>query len=138
MPLTLLSMFKNGCLYNLYACNIYGADSPINIELIGEKGRLRSYSRTWAITSWTAPMPRSETLMRPQMWALITGEAAITCRSVTSTVLSVRIFLLPSTDWKAEKPLEMVKGIYLSSARRERISLPFEDVTYSDLNQPVK
>ena len=33
-------MFKNGCLYNLYACNIYGADSPINIELIGEKGRL--------------------------------------------------------------------------------------------------
>lgn len=31
-------MFKNGCLYNLYACNIYGTDSPINIELIGEKG----------------------------------------------------------------------------------------------------
>lgn len=30
-------MFKNGCLYNLYACNIYGTDSPINIELIGEK-----------------------------------------------------------------------------------------------------
>lgn len=32
-------MFKNGCLYNLYACNIYGDDSPINIEFIGEKGR---------------------------------------------------------------------------------------------------
>lgn len=96
-------MFKNGCLYNLYACNIYGADSPINIELIGEKDAW-VLSRTWAITSWTAPMPRSETLMRPQMWALITGEAAITCRSVTSTVLSVRIFLLPSTDWKAENP----------------------------------
>lgn len=30
-------MFKNGCLYNLYACNIYGDDSPINIEFIGEK-----------------------------------------------------------------------------------------------------
>ena len=30
-------MFKNGCLYNLYACNIYGTDSPINIELIGER-----------------------------------------------------------------------------------------------------
>ena len=39
---------------------------------------------------------------------------------------------------EGRKTLEMVKGIYLSSARRERISLPFEDVTYSDLNQPVK
>ncbi|MFQ9153171.1 MAG: ROK family protein [Blautia sp.] len=30
--------FKNGCLYNLFACNIYGDNSPINIEFIGEKG----------------------------------------------------------------------------------------------------
>ena len=32
--------FENGCIYNLYACNIYAADSPIQIELIGEKGTL--------------------------------------------------------------------------------------------------
>ena len=34
------------------------------------------------------------------------------------------------------KTLEMVKGIYLSSWKRKRIYLPFEDVCYKDLNTP--
>ena len=36
---------------------------------------------------------------------------------------------------EGRKTLEMVKGIYLSSAKKERITLPFEDVIYEDLNQ---
>lgn len=32
--------FKNGCVYQLYACNCYGYDAPIEIEILGEKGKL--------------------------------------------------------------------------------------------------
>lgn len=35
---------------------------------------------------------------------------------------------------EGRKTLEMIKGIYLSSMKRERVTLPFEDVIYSDVN----
>ena len=35
---------------------------------------------------------------------------------------------------EGRKTLEIIKGIYLSSLRRERVYLPFEDVAYCDLN----
>jgi UDP-N-acetyl-2-amino-2-deoxyglucuronate dehydrogenase len=31
--------FKNGCLYHLYACNCFSYDAPIEIEIVGEKGK---------------------------------------------------------------------------------------------------
>lgn len=34
--------------------------------------------------------------------------------------------------------IEFVKGIYLSSAKNSRITLPFEDVIYDDLNPITK
>ncbi len=35
-----LIKFKNGCLYQLYACNSYMYDAPIEIEIVGEKGKV--------------------------------------------------------------------------------------------------
>ena len=32
--------FKEGCLYHLYACNCYSYDAPIQIEIVGEKGKV--------------------------------------------------------------------------------------------------
>ncbi len=31
--------FKNGCLYHLYACNCFSYDAPVEIEIVGEKGK---------------------------------------------------------------------------------------------------
>lgn len=39
---------------------------------------------------------------------------------------------------EGRKTLEMIKGIYLSSMKRERVYLPFEDVKYSDINQSIE
>ena len=130
-------MFKNGCLYNLYACNIYGADSPINIELIGEKGRLglKQDMGYYELDGTYAEIRNTyeTTNVGPDYWG------SSHHLQIRDFYRSVREDLPVAIDGlEGRKTLEMVKGIYLSSARRERISLPFEDVTYSDLNQPVK
>ena len=39
---------------------------------------------------------------------------------------------------EGRKTLEMIKGIYLSSMKRERVTLPFEDVVYEDVNVPAE
>lgn len=39
---------------------------------------------------------------------------------------------------EGRKTLELVKGIYLSSLRKERIYLPFEDVRYEALNKQTE
>ncbi len=33
-------MFRNGCIYSLYACNYYTHNAPIQIEIMGEKGKI--------------------------------------------------------------------------------------------------
>ena len=32
--------FKNGCIYSLFACNYYTSNAPIQIEIMGEKGKV--------------------------------------------------------------------------------------------------
>lgn len=130
-------MFKNGCLYNLYACNIYGTDSPINIELIGEKGRLglKQDMGYYELDGTYAEIRNTyeTTNVGPDYWG---SSHHLQIRDFYRSVREDLPVVIDGLEGR--KTLEMVKGIYLSSARRERISLPFEDVTYSDLNQPVK
>ena len=141
-------MFKNGCLYNLYACNIYGTDSPINIELIGEKGRLglKQDMGYYELDGTYAEIRNTyeTTNVGPDYWG---SSHHLQIRDFYRSLLynsKNNIVVLPQNKLavidglEGRKTLEMVKGIYLSSARRERIVLPFEDVTYSDLNQPSK
>src|SRR5699024_8453525 len=35
-----LVKFENGCLYQLYACNAYPINAPIQIEVVGDKGKV--------------------------------------------------------------------------------------------------
>lgn len=130
-------MFKNGCLYNLYACNIYGTDSPINIELIGEKGRLglKQDMGYYELDGTYAEIRNTyeTTNVGPDYWG------SSHHLQIRDFYRSVREDLPVAIDGlEGRKTLEMVKGIYLSSAKRERITLPFEDAIYSDLNQPAK
>ena len=130
-------MFKNGCLYNLYACNIYGADSPINIELIGEKGRLglKQDMGYYELDGTYAEIRNTyeTTNVGPDYWG---SSHHLQIRDFYRSVREDLPVVIDGLEGR--KTLEMVKGIYLSSARRERIILPFEDVIYSDLNQPSK
>ena len=127
-------MFENGCLYNLYACNIYAADSPINIELIGEKGRLGLIQDMgyYELDGVYAEIRNTyeDKKVGPDYWG---SSFHIQLRDFYR---SVRENLPVAVDgMEGRKTLEIVKGIYLSSARKERIELPFEDVKYRDLNE---
>ena len=130
-------MFQNGCLYNLYACNIYGANSPITIEFLGEKGRcgLIQDMGFYELDGVYAEIRNAyeDTAVGPNYWG-------------SSHHLQIRDFyqsILTDTPVRTDgmegrKTLEIIKGIYLSSLKGERVSFPFEDVRYMDLNKAAK
>ena len=130
-------MFKNGCLYNLYACNIYGADSPITIELMGEKGRcgLIQDMGFYELDGTYAEIRNTyeTTNVGPDYWG---SSHHIQLRDFYNSVLNNTPVMVDGLEGR--KTLEMIKGIYLSSMKRERVYLPFEDVKYSDINQSIE
>lgn len=128
--------FKNGCIYNLYACNLYGQDAPITIEFTGEKGRfglLQDMGFYELDGCYTEIRNTYETTsVGPDYWG-------------SSHHLQIKDFYLSVFQDKkvavdgleGRKTLEIIKGIYLSSMKRCRIWLPFEDIRYSALNTPA-
>ena len=129
--------FKNGVVYHLYACNTYGTDSPINIEFIGEKGRCglnkddAYYEIDGQYTEIKREAPTATNL--PAYWG---DSHHLQMQSFYESVLNDTPVLTDGPDGR--KTLELIKGIYLSSAKRQRIYLPFEDCNYMDLDKPVK
>lgn len=129
--------FNNGVIYNLYACNTYGADSPITIEFVGEKGRcglikdLGYYELDGCYTEIQSTTP--STRPGPDYWG---HSHHIQILSFYESILQDTPVLTDGLEGR--KTLEIIKGIYLSSYRRERIYLPFEDCLYADLNKPLK
>lgn len=126
-------MFKNGCLYNLYACNIYGTDSPINIEFIGEKGRcgLIQDMGYYELDGTYAEIRNAyeTTNVGPDYWG---SSHHIQLRAFYDSVLNNEPVMIDGLEGR--KTLEIIKGIYLSSATNKRITLPFNDVVYTDIN----
>lgn len=129
-------LFKNGCIYNLYACNIYAANSPIMIEFIGEKGRfglLQDMGFYELEGCYTEIRNTYETTsVGPDYWG---SSHHIQIKDFYLSVLNDEPVKVDGIEGR--KTLEIVKGIYLSSAKRERIYLPFTDTGYTDLNTPV-
>lgn len=129
-------MFKNGCLYNLYACNIYGADTPITIEFMGEKGRCgliqdMGYYELDGVYAEIRNVYETKTV-GPDYWG---SSHHIQIRDFYRSIREDRPVMVDGLEGR--KTLEMIKGIYLSSMKRERIVLPFEDVKYKDLNTEI-
>lgn len=127
-------MFKNGCLYSLYACNTYGTDSPITIELLGEKGRcgLIQDMGYYELDGTYAEIRNTyeTTNVGPDYWG---SSHHIQLRDFYNSILTDTPVLVDGLEGR--KTLEMIKGIYLSSLKQERVYLPFEDVKYKNVNQ---
>lgn len=127
-------MFKNGCMYNLYACNTYGADSPIFIEILGEKGRCGLIQDTGFYEIGDEYREIKDTYVAspigPQYWGSTHHLQIEDFYNSVQTDTPVSIDGL-----EGRKTLEIIKGIYLSSIRKERITLPFEDIVYKNINQ---
>lgn len=106
------------------------------MEFQGEKGRcglkqdIGFYELDGSYTE-IRPAPSAESTAIPDYWGM--GHYA----QIHDFYLSVCNDMPVSVDvTEGRRTLEIVKGIYYSSQRRERIYLPFEDTNYSDLNTP--
>lgn len=129
--------FAGGCVYSLYACDYYRTDAPIQIELVGEKGRcglIQDMGFYELDGSYTEIRRTAEgASVGPSYWG-------------TSHHVQIRNFYRalqagapPAvTAADARKTLEIVKGIYLASMEDRRITLPFTDVAYCDLGVPAQ
>lgn len=142
--------FKGGCIYSLYACNSYADDVPIYIEFIGEKGRcglrkdtgfyeidgemhlidsdMDSQNSSASKHSGAANQHEEEI---PSYWG--DGHAK-QMKDFYQSVINDSPVAVDVTEGR--RTLEVVKGIYYSSCRREKIQLPFEDILYKTLNTP--
>jgi Predicted dehydrogenases and related proteins len=119
--------FKNGCLYHLFACNCYSYDSPIEIEIVGEKGRIGlKQDLAWVNIDGEKPYEIVDGYdglsVGPNYWG---------CSHITQ----VKDYYKSLKDDKpvyidgesGRKALELVKGIYKSAREHKKIYLPFEE-----------
>ena len=128
--------FRNGCLYSLYACDYYRADAPITIEFLGEKGRcgliqeMGFYELDGCYTEIRSSCAGQS--IGPDYWGSSHYTQILDFYDAIQKDRPVAVDGL-----EARKTLEIVKGIYLSSLKGQRVYLPFEDVAYQDLGVPV-
>ncbi len=118
--------FKNGCIYNIYACNYYGFDSPINIEFCGEKGRfglIQDMGYTWFGKEYKEYHEVNKTESVGKDYWGTTHVMQIS--DFYDSVLNNEPVKIDGEEGR--KTLEMVKGIYMSALLHKRIYLPFED-----------
>lgn len=119
--------FKNGCLYQLYACNCYSYDAPIEIEIVGEKGKVGLKQDL----AWVHLDGEEYYEIRDGYDGLSVGPSYWGCSHITQIkdfYRSVRESLPVFVDGvEGRKALEIIKGIYKSSIKRKKIYVPFED-----------
>lgn len=120
--------FNNGCIYSLYACNYYASDAPVRLELQGEKGRCGLIQDLGFYEIGDKYGEIKDTYegacVGPDYWG---SSHHIQIRDFYR---SVRENLPVAIDGlEGRKTLEIIKGIYISSIKRKRVTLPFEDMT---------
>lgn len=127
--------FHKGCIYSLYACNSYGDDVPIYLEFFGEKGvcGLRQDTGFYELDGVRHVIkedPGISGSSLPGYWGnRHLDQIRDFYRSVKdNTPVAVNVE-------EGRRTLEIVKGIYLSSLRKKRIHLPFEDIRYSGIDR---
>lgn len=116
--------FKKGCIYSLYACNTYAYDAPIQIEIVGEKGRVGlKQDMAWVDLDGEDYYEITDGYdglsVGPDYW----GCSHITqlkdfYRSITD---NTPVFI---NGTEGRKTLEVIKAIYKSSNEKAIVELP--------------
>ncbi|NLK08652.1 MAG: Gfo/Idh/MocA family oxidoreductase [Firmicutes bacterium] len=125
--------FKNGCLYHLFACNYYSYDAPIQIEIVGEKGKAGlTQDLAWVHLDGEERYEIKDGYdglsVGPSYW----GSSHVT--QVRDFYKSVREDLPVTIDGvEGRYALEVIKGIYISSNTRQRVHVPFKDQRITEI-----
>jgi len=120
-----LICFKNGCLYQLYATNSYVYDAPVEIEIVGEKGKMGliqdlAWIHLNGEEKYEIHDVNDEIQVGPSYW----GNSHIT--QIKDFYKSIRenkdVFI---DGRQGRKALELVLGIYKSAREGNRVQVPF-------------
>ncbi|QUI24720.1 Gfo/Idh/MocA family oxidoreductase [Vallitalea pronyensis] len=120
--------FKNGCMYQLYACNCYSYDAPIEIEIVGEKGKVGliqdlAWVRLDDDEYVEIKDERKGVAAGPSYW----GYSHI--MQIQDFYDAVRENQKVTIDGvEGRKALEIIRGIYHAATLNKRVSFPFEDL----------
>lgn len=116
--------FKKGCIYNIYACNTYAYDAPIQIEIVGEKGRVGLKQDM----AWVCIDGEEYYEIKDGFDGLFVGPDYWGCSHITqlkdfyrSITCNTPVFI---DGTEGRKTLEIIKAIYKSSNRKAIVELP--------------
>lgn len=125
--------FSNGCIYNLYACNTYVEDSPINIEIAGEHGKVGLLQDIGFIDidgQYTEIRKAyDDEVVGPAYWG---SNHHAQIKDYYDSIMNNKKVNLDG--FEGRKALEIIKGIYKSSQERKRVHVPFEDSIIIGMN----
>lgn len=116
--------FKNGCTYSLFACNYYTCNAPIQIEIMGEKGKvnIKGFDVTIEIGDKKydiAPSSMTDVSISGQgYWGVYHYEQI---KEFYNTVIQDGSVIINGTEGR--KALEIVLGVYKSSREGRKIYL---------------
>lgn len=116
--------FQNGCLYSLFACNYYTCNAPIQIEIMGEKGKVNIKGFDVTIEAEgekyeIAPSPVTDMLIGGQgYWGSYHYQQI---REFYTAVLEDQPVAVNGSEGR--KALEIVLGVYRSSREGKKIMI---------------
>jgi len=115
--------FQNGCSYCLYATNSFGIDSPIEIEIVGEKGRAGLKQDL----AWVSLDNEEAYEIRDGYDGLSVGKDYWGCSHITqmkdfyqSVLKDTPVFV---DGMEGKKTLQVIMGIYNSANKGKKILL---------------
>lgn len=122
--------FKNACLYQLYACNCYSYDSPIEIEIAGENGTVGlRQDLAWVNIKGEQPYEIRDGEDGISVGLDYWGSSHITqIKDYYRSIQEDYPVLIDGREGR--KALELVRGIYKSANEHKRVFLPFDDTEY--------
>ena len=113
--------FKNGCIYSLFACNYYKTNAPIQIEILGEKGKvnIKGFDVTIEIDGRESTVNSGEnTAVGNSYWG------AYHAMQISAFYDSLRNNVPVAIDgFEGRKTLELILGIYRSAREKRKIYL---------------
>jgi UDP-N-acetyl-2-amino-2-deoxyglucuronate dehydrogenase len=133
-------LFESGTLYSFYATDCYGGNSPINIEFLGEKGSFGlnqdvGFSLINGVRQEYRGIEPGSTIGEGY-WGT---RHVMELRDFYHCVLEKKPFALDGEEGR--KTLELVKGLYVSAFREERVHFPFVDLdlaSHPEMYQKIK
>ena len=117
----------NGCLYQLHACTAYPINAPIEIEIVGDKGKVGLIQDTaWVHIDGQQPYEVEYEFDGVQVGPSYWGTShLLQIKDFYASIRENRPFWIDGAEGR--KALELVLGIYKSAHENRRIFLPYDD-----------